>query len=78
MSKQSISKHEQGYVEKALLPVCMNCKNYHSEMKETRSVFGWGEPVEKNKSCKLGNFVVKKMATCKMFAAKPEAKKEAA
>jgi hypothetical protein len=73
MSKQSIAKHEQGYTDKAMLPVCMNCLHYHSEMKQVQGYYNIGELAEKNKSCKLGNFVVKKMSSCNKWTVKTKA-----
>jgi len=69
MSKQSIARHEQKYTnpDPKNLPVCANCAHFHMDIEILQDRGPGGQEVERNKSCKLGNFVVQKMATCKKF-----------
>jgi hypothetical protein len=70
MSKQSIAKIEQKYTkpDPKNLPVCMNCASFTMDVELSKSEIWRGSAmVEKNKMCKLGNFVVQKMATCEKF-----------
>ena len=73
MRKQSIARYEQKYTkpDPKNLPVCMNCAHFHMEIGISSG--SWHQEVERNKSCKLGNFVVQKMATCEKFTRKPKA-----
>lgn len=62
MSKQSEAKKKQNYNPKPVPRVCMNCEHYISDM------IPYGNYIEeKNKRCGLGEFAVKKMATCDWF-----------
>ena len=72
MSKQSIAKYEQKYTkpDPKNLPVCSNCEHFTMDIV---GVPGSYYEREKNKMCKLGNFVVQKMATCEKFTRKPKA-----
>lgn len=60
MSKKA--KEEQGYQEKPIQRTCSNCKNYSSLF--VTNEFGYEE--EKQKTCFLGGFAVKKMAVCNL------------
>lgn len=75
MSKQSIAKYEQKYTkpDPKNLPVCMNCASFTSAVRPINCSDGTVFMDEKNKMCKLGNFVVQKMATCEKFTRKPKA-----
>ena len=72
MSKQSIARHDQGYTgpDPKNLPICMNCIHFHMEIGVTSGT--WPQAVERNKSCKFGNFAVQKMGTCRMFTRIPK------
>ncbi len=65
MSKQSEAKKAQNYRENA--DTCANCANYQSELIEKKydgynGILVWTE--EKGKRCTVGEFAVKKTATC--------------
>lgn len=71
MSRQSDAKDKQHYVEKPVPKVCGNCRHYRSEIiSKSAVVFGststWTE--ERAKRCSMGDFSVKKTATCEYFA----------
>ena len=86
MSKQSIAKSAQGYQPKPVSSTCGNCANFTSElrlgayliqknakdvargMKPAFTVENFGQ--ERNLLCTLGNFAVKKTATCRQFVLK--------
>jgi epoxyqueuosine reductase QueG len=76
MGKQSIARYEQKYTkpDPKNLPVCMNCAHFHMDIEISQGRWTGGKEVERNKSCKLGNFVVQKMATCERFTKKPSPK----
>lgn len=65
MSKQSEAKKRQNYNPKPEYNICSNCIQFESDMVEIKDTFG-SRPYydEKNKKCTLGDFVVKKTATC--------------
>ena len=68
MSKQSIAKTNQGYVEKNT-KICSSCRFFALDLiKEVTRFKTWTE--EKNLRCTLGGFAVKKMATCNKFEGK--------
>ena len=47
MSKQSEAKQAQGYEQKPVIPVCVNCKHYISKFVDTYD--NWGSyQIEKN------------------------------
>lgn len=62
MSKQGEAKKKQNYDPKPISRVCMNCEHYKSDIIKGIGIFD-----EKNKRCGLGEFAVKKMATCDLF-----------
>jgi hypothetical protein len=65
MSKQSEAKISQGYDPKPRAPTCSNCVHYTSHRyPELNSTF----IVEMNLRCAVGNFAIKKTATCKLFS----------
>ena len=71
MSKQNDAKNKQGYEQKAIPRTCMTCVRFAMK---TVPVMDWqGKPSgyekETNLRCTLGNFAVKKMATCLEWAA---------
>lgn len=69
MSKKSEAKQAQGYVDKAVPNVCMNCREYRSDEVRQKGAFGeWTREV--NIRCAIGRFAVKKMATCRLYSAK--------
>ena len=74
MSKQSEAKQAQGYEQKPVIPVCMNCKNHEEKATGIYSLvrkqcfFEWSE--EKEDRCGIGGFAVKKMGTCKLYERK--------
>lgn len=86
MSKQSDAKASQGYQDKPVPPTCGNCRGLKSdrilpEWMERENQHGrsfgrvalWSvdaSGVEKNLRCGLGNFAVKKSATCNLFLSK--------
>ncbi len=70
-SKIQIAKDQQGYQEKPVPHVCANCKYYSSDFVENKGRYGsWTE--EKNKRCILGDFAVKKTASCNKFEMKED------
>jgi hypothetical protein len=74
MSKQSIARYEQKYTkpDPKNLPVCTNCAHFVELKNERVNPYQYNEPATR-KFCKLGNFVVQKMATCEKFMCKPKA-----
>jgi hypothetical protein len=68
MSKQSEAKTAQGYSPK-FVDICAYCKFFAADIEEA-IVFGQVYKTEKNLRCTLGNFAVKKTATCKQFEVK--------
>ena len=70
MSKQSEAKQAQGYEQKPVIPVCMNCKHYQSKMHECPGIWYGPYVTEKELRCGIGGFAVKKMGTCKLYERK--------
>lgn len=71
-SRQSLARYEQGYSKpnRETLPVCMNCRHFvELENKRRADAIFLNDPTTR-KFCKLGNFVVQKMGTCKKFLPK--------
>lgn len=65
MSKQSEAKLKQNYNPKPVPRVCMNCEHYLSDMVKVTGQYSVNYYIEeKNKRCGLGEFAVKKTATC--------------
>lgn len=64
MSKVSEAKARQHYTDKPAQPICANCKHYSSRTETFHSRFSGTYSKEKDKRCTLGNFAVKKTATC--------------
>jgi hypothetical protein len=68
MSKQSEAKTAQGY-QMSSESICSKCKHFACDFDAVKTMFtSWNE--EKNLRCTLGNFAVKKTATCKLFEVK--------
>jgi hypothetical protein len=68
MSKQSEAKQAQGYAEK-VKRICCNCKHFGSIKTEESGYMGvWYK--ESNIRCTLGDFAIKKTATCNKFEVK--------
>jgi hypothetical protein len=68
MSKQSEAKAAQGYAPK-FLGTCGNCKYFEADIEEV-IVFREVYKTESNLRCTIGNFAVKKTATCNKFEVK--------
>lgn len=86
MSKQSEAKTAQGYEQKPVAHVCMNCRDFASD----RALTNWmksendrgSEPysgrhytierdgVDRNLRCLVGGFAVNKTSTCRVFIMK--------
>ena len=69
MSKQSEAKAAQGYTGKPPQQICSTCKHFAMTRTETPACFGT-YTTESNLRCTLGNFAVKKTATCNKFEPK--------
>ena len=70
MSKQSEAKQAQGYEERPVIPVCMNCKHYDTAPSTIYDDL-LGDYVDLiGASCGIGGFAVKKIATCKLYERK--------
>jgi hypothetical protein len=68
MNKQVEAKTAQGY-QMSNESICSKCKHFSSGITIVKTVFAsWDD--EKNLRCTLGNFSVKKTATCKQFEVK--------
>ena len=68
MSKQSEAKERQGYTSRPIPRVCMNCVNFDFDIQD--SYGGYPYVIDVNQRCTLGNFSVKKMASCNEFKLK--------
>jgi hypothetical protein len=70
MSKQSEVKKRQGYTDRAIPQVCMNCASFSFEI----GCHGGNPeyPREMNFRCRIGGFAVKKMGTCDEFSGKED------
>ena len=69
MSKQSEAKTAQGYGKEPAC--CKNCKSYTSDVTLIRGAWsGVLRPVENNKRCGIGGFVINSHGHCKLFARK--------
>ncbi len=67
MSKQSEAKKRQNYIQKPTLRTCCNCKQYKNKI--VTFYHSFGPPTqEKDIHCIVGDFAVKKMATCDLFS----------
>ena len=65
MSKQSDAKADQNYREKPVWRECRNCRHFSLDRVPQKSEYTDSEWIdEKNLRCTLGNFAVKKLATC--------------
>lgn len=69
-SKIQIQKAQQGYIDRPVPATCGNCEHYTSEMAKLQSRWRGDYAEEKNKRCSIGGFVVKKLATCNLYAPK--------
>lgn len=72
MSKQSEAKKAQGYIAKVVPQTCGNCANYRSVLTEREGRFGGKYIDEKDKTCSIGRFAVKKTGSCRMHTPKLE------
>ena len=70
MSKQSEAKERMGYQPKPVLHVCVNCNNFSSILKRKDTPWGQTYLEEKDIRCVIGEFVVKKMASCNEWTPK--------
>ena len=73
MSKQSEAKSRQGYVDKPVPQICKNCIRFLFDRVQTHEPTEWNKNgfwQDKNLRCRLGDFAVKKTATCGEFLAK--------
>ena len=71
MSKQSEAKAAQGYISKLVPPTCSKCKFFALDIGQIN--YGLADNFyshEKSLRCTIGNFAVKKTATCNKFEAK--------
>ena len=67
MSKQSDAKGEQGYEAKPRPTACQGCFYFKKDRKYSHSFLGKDYFKDSNLRCGLGEFAVKKTATCKYF-----------
>jgi len=58
--KQQIAREQQNYTSSPRLPLCENCEHYTSMYIDTK----WGNKEEKKRRCGIGEFAVKRKATC--------------
>lgn len=64
LSKVQQAKGDQGYIDKPVHPMCMNCQHYTSDQRLASEWMGTKYYAEKNRRCAIGGFAVKKQATC--------------
>ena len=69
MSKQSDAKAAQGYQPKPVPRTCVNCSHFAFDRKIIRAVTEWQKDFfeDKNQHCFIGDFAVKRSATCNLF-----------
>lgn len=71
MSKQAVAKLKQGYKDKAIPCVCQYCVYFNFDQIVRPAAGHYAEWTEdKNFRCSIGEFAVKKMATCELFSRK--------
>ena len=82
MSRQADAKDRQKYIEKVIPRTCTNCahlksvfelpawaqaENEHRKANSLKQLYGFALTQEKMLRCAVGNFKVKKMASCQLW-----------
>lgn len=73
MSKQSDAKKNQNYILKPIPRTCNTCKNFEFDHIQVHPPTQWkkdGWWEDKNLRCSIGEFAVKKTATCDLYDAR--------
>ena len=71
MSKQSTAKAAQGYDPKPIMPYCINCRHFSSEITIEKGRHGGEFKRESTVRCAFGGFAIKKLGTCNFFLNAP-------